>query len=195
MPIPAFTMVRFGCSRCADPGVHDGPISAAEASGVDHDRSRVRVANSQGALLALRRSLSFVFVVSGLLASLGACARAAPAVEDASSPLSSFGMVVTDEPVEAIADPLRVMSPAKRELLACATRGKSGDVIGSAVVVFEVGANGDVGSVDVQQASSLGPENAACYRAVFQRMHFPRGKPARVTAETTFSVVWPARDR
>ena len=28
MPFQAFTMDRFGCSRCADPGVHDGPISA-----------------------------------------------------------------------------------------------------------------------------------------------------------------------
>jgi hypothetical protein len=30
-PIPAFTMVRSPRSRCADPGVHDGPKSALEA--------------------------------------------------------------------------------------------------------------------------------------------------------------------
>ena len=168
---------------------------SARADGVDLDRSRRPVTHSQGALLAPRRSLSSVFVASGLLASLGACSRTPSPLEDASTPSISFGMVVTVEPLEAVADPLRIMSPARTELLACATKGKSGDVIGSALVVFDVGANGDVGNVDVRQASSLGPENAACYRAVFQRMHFPRGKPARVTAESTFGVVWPTRDR
>src|ERR1051325_5219533 len=31
-PIPAFTMVRSARSRCADPGVHDGPKSAASGN-------------------------------------------------------------------------------------------------------------------------------------------------------------------
>jgi hypothetical protein len=31
IPIPVFTMLRDGCSRWTDPGVHDGPKSAVTA--------------------------------------------------------------------------------------------------------------------------------------------------------------------